>query len=195
MEAITAIGAATRSETGTRMSQFEFNQKHNPNFIWLRHDVKGFTALKRAGFQGASGFSCRTLRQKWGVRLVKGMGNGSSRGQYGQYPHSTRWLRSCEETSICPSGCLPFARSIKGDRDHRPAAGTPTLRQLAPSRCPATAATGGKTGTADTLWILLNSDAASPTKLALYAHHLKHEHSHLCWQMGSVFDDGQKWDR
>ena len=43
-----------------------------------------------------------------------------------------------------------------------------------------------------TLWILLNSGAASPTKLALHAHHLKHEHSHLCWQMGSVFGDGQK---
>ena len=29
----------------------------------------------------------------------------------------------------------------------------------------------------------------------LDAHHLKHEHPHLGWQMGSVFDDGQKWDR
>lgn len=94
-----------------------------------------------------------------------------------------------------PIWLFAFGRSIKGDRNHRPATGTPTLRQLAPSRCPAKAATGGKAGTADTLWILLKSDAASPTKLAWYAHHLKHEHSHLCWHMGSVLSDGQKWDR
>ena len=25
-----------------------------------------------------------------------------------------------------------------------------------------------------------------------HGHDLKHEHSHLCWQMGSVFGDGQK---
>ena len=169
--------------------------KHTFKSIWQRHHVKGFTALKRAAFPGASDTSCRLLRQKWGVKLIKGMGDGGSRGQYGQYPHSPRWLRSCWERSICPSCCLPFARSIKGDRGHRPATGTRTLRQLVPSRCPATAATGGKAGTAHTLWILLNSGAASATKLALHAHHLKHEHSHLGWQMGSVLSDVQKWDR